>query len=112
VTQVPDNNKYILSQRTVAFEADREIIVNDFLATILSAPTIQKQLKSLASGGTAQGISQKSLKNLNVKIPTKLEEQEDISNLIRLLSNIITLQQQKSDYLKQLKTTFLQKLFI
>ena len=32
VAQVPDNNKYILSQRTIAFDVKSEIISEDFFA--------------------------------------------------------------------------------
>ena len=55
VAQVPDNNKYILSQRTIAFDVKSEIISEDFLATILRTPNVINDLIALASGGTAKG---------------------------------------------------------
>ena len=60
VAQIPDNQKYVLSQRTIAFDVFRNKITNDFLAVLLRSQNVQHKLKSLASGGTAQGVSQKS----------------------------------------------------
>ena len=69
VAQVPDNRKYVLSQRTIAFNVDKTKVTNDFLAVLLRSQNIQHTLKSLASGGTAQGVSQKSLSQLKVIVP-------------------------------------------
>ena len=38
--QVPDNRRYILSQRTIAFEVNENIITENFLATILRIPAV------------------------------------------------------------------------
>ena len=53
VAQVPDNRKYVLSQRTIAFNVDKTKVTNDFLAVLLRSQNVQHTLKSLASGGTA-----------------------------------------------------------
>src|SRR5699024_2721583 len=68
VAQVPDNRGYILSQRTIAFVTDKNKLVDDFLAVLLRSNEIYKRLVSLSSGGTAVGVSQKSLESLRVKI--------------------------------------------
>lgn len=109
VAQIPDNNKYILSQRTIAFVPQIEIS-DDFLASLLSTNKIQLRLKALATGGTAKGVSQKSLKFLQVKFPSK-KEQEPIARILNLISNAIDLQQRKVNQLKQLKKAMLQNMF-
>ena len=95
VAQVPDDNKYILSQRTIAFDVHKEVIEENFLAILLQTPKVNLDLKSLASGGTAIGISQKSLKSLSVVIPSDLKEQKCLVKLFRNINAHITVQQRK-----------------
>ena len=40
VAQIPDDSKYILSQRVIAFEVAHEKITDDFLATLLKSPKV------------------------------------------------------------------------
>lgn len=93
VAQVPDDNKYILSQRTIAFDANSEKVTNDFLAVLLRSPKSFNQLSALASGGTAKGVSQKSLSQFKVTVPTDLEEQQKIGTFFKQLDDTITLHQ-------------------
>ena len=109
VAQIPDNEKYILSQRTIAFNPSQRLI-DGFLADLLSTKKIQNELMSLATGGTAKGVSQKSLKFLKIAFPNT-EEQNFIHKVIKLLQTFITLQQRKLRQLKQLKKAMLQQLF-
>lgn len=112
VAQVPDDNKYILSQRTMAFIPDRKVISDDFLAVVLSASKCQKSLINRASGGTAKGVSQKTLSEISLDIPQSLSEQDKISELVKKLSKIITLHQRKLDKLKNLKQAYLNEMFV
>ena len=93
VAQIPDNERYILSQRTVAFCVDENIITENFLAVLLRTPVVFKTLTKLSSGGTAQGISQKSLAEIEVRIPPNLHEQQIISNFLLSFEHCITLHQ-------------------
>lgn len=111
VAQVPDNNKYILSQRTIAFDVNSDKITNDFLAVLLRTPKSFNELSSLASGGTAKGVSQKSLSQFQVTLPKNLEEQKKIGTFFKQLDNAIALHQRKLDLLKETKKGFLQKMF-
>ena len=96
VAQIPDNERYILSQRTVAFCVDENIITENFLAVLLRTPVVFKTLTKLSSGGTAQGISQKSLAEIEVRIPPNLHEQQIISNFLLSFEHCITLHQEES----------------
>ncbi len=111
VAQVPDDNKYILSQRTIAFIPDRKVISDNFLAVALSASKCQKSLINRASGGTAKGVSQKTLSEISLDIPQSLSEQDKVSELIKKLSKIITLHQRKLNHLILKKKSLLQRLF-
>ena len=111
VAQVPDDNGYILSQRTVAFETKEDMMTNDFLAVLLKSPLVFNNLSALSSGGTAKGVSQKSLKGLSITVPLDIDEQQKISSFFKQLDNTIALHQRKLDLLKEQKKGFLQKMF-
>lgn len=111
VAQVPDNKGYILSQRTIAFIVNEEKISNNFLAVLLSSPKVFNDLTSLSSGGTAKGVSRKSLSGLKVIVPKNTIEQEKIGSFIKVLEKAIALHQEKLDKLYTLKKGFLQDIF-
>ena len=111
VAQVPDNRKYVLSQRTIAFNVDKTKVTNDFLAVLLRSQNVQHTLKSLASGGTAQGVSQKSLSQLKVILPINPKEQQEIGNFFNHFDSLIALHQRKLEHLQEQKKGLLQKMF-
>ena len=95
VAQVPDTSKYILSQRTIAFDVKAELITEDFLATVLRTPKVFSDLTSLSTGGTAKGVSQKTLAFVNILIPRDLAEQDRLSSFFKSLDGLITLHQRE-----------------
>ena len=111
VAQVPDNKRYILSQRTIAFDVKEDIITENFLATLLRSPAIFNTLTSISSGGTAKGVSQKSLAGVDIHIPTDLREQTLLADYFHSLDHLITLHQRKCEDTKKLKKYMLQKMF-
>ncbi|WP_282667959.1 restriction endonuclease subunit S [Lactococcus cremoris] len=112
VAQVPDDNGYILSQRTVAFETKEDMMTNDFLAVLLKSPLVFNNLSALSSGGTAKGVSQKSLKGLSITVPLDIDEQQKIGSFFKQLDDTIDLHQRKLDLLKEQKKGYLQKMFV
>ena len=111
VAQIPDDKKYILSQRTIAFNVKSRMITEDFLAVLLRSPIVFKNLTAMSSGGTAKGVSQKSMTQLKVSIPNNLTEQSFISAFLLNLDNLITLRQCKYDKTVQMKKAMLEKMF-
>lgn len=111
VAQVPDNKRYILSQRTIAFDVKADIITENFLAIVLRSSTVFNTLTSLSSGGTAKGVSQKSLAGVDVQIPSDLREQTLLAEYFRHLDYLITLHQRKLEKLKKLRKGMMQRLF-
>ena len=95
VAQVPDDKKYILSQRTIAFNVDDGKMTEDFLAVLLKSQPVQNYLLSTSSGGTAKGVSQKTLSNLVVKVPRSLNEQQKIGRWFQAIDTLLTLHQRK-----------------
>ncbi|QBY46622.1 restriction endonuclease subunit S (plasmid) [Arsenophonus nasoniae] len=112
VAQVPNTDKYILSQRTIAFIVKYGIIAEDFLAVLLRSSKVFRELSALSSGGTAKGVSQKVLANLNVSIPTDLVEQSAIGNYFQKLDALINQHQQQITKLNNIKQACLSKMFV
>lgn len=111
IAQIPDNEKYILSQRTIALVPNEEIN-DDFLATVLKGSRFQSELLNKASGGTAKGVSQKTLNEILIMIPISIDEQYAISRLIKAFDNLITLHQRKLEHLQLQKKALLQQMFV
>ena len=101
VAQIPDNKQYILSQRVIAFDVQPSLITESFLATLLRSPLIFSVLSAISSGGTAKGVSQKSLATVEVTLPSNMVEQDYLVNLFSYLDNLITLHQRKFYKLKK-----------
>lgn len=111
VAQVPDDKPYILSQRTIAFVPDYTLLQDDFLAVLLSSADVQKKLDVLTTGGTAKGVSQKSLKSLDVKVPC-LAEQQKIADCLSSLDEVIEKQKATLAAWEELKKGLLQQMFV
>ena len=112
VAQVPDNRRYILSQRAIAFDVKDNLLIENFLATVLRTPTVFAYLTGLSSGGTAKGVSQKSLSSVEIRLPKDLKEQEKIADTFSNLDCLITLHQREVEKLVKLKKSMLEKMFI
>jgi type I restriction enzyme S subunit len=82
ITQIPNDKKYILSQRVILLRAKEEKVENDYLAYFLISYLFQSQLNRYASGTTAQGIQQAKLITLLVKFPKSKKEQRKIAEVL------------------------------
>lgn len=111
VAQVPDNTPYILSQRTIAFDVEPEKMMDDFLFVLLRSPNVYSALSALSSGGTAKGVSQKSMSQLSVTVPKNLFEQNQIASFFKGINDLITLHQGKLEKTKALKSAYLSEMF-
>lgn len=78
VALVPDDRKYILSQRTILLQVNKKRVANRFLFQLLLSDGFQRMLDDYSSGSTAKGIQRKKLEQLNVAIPS-LPEQNAIA---------------------------------
>lgn len=112
VAIINDNEKYILSQRTIAFRVDQKFFNNLFLSYILRTTTVNNKLKSLSTGGTAQGVSQKSLSYLVLMVTNNAYEQQKIGNLLAKIDRLIELENKKFSNLKLVKKSLLQNMFV
>lgn len=94
VAQVPDGKGYLLSQRIIALQTDDDVTDSTFFAQYLRSPQIQNTLNSVASGGTAKGVSQKTLTPLKTVVPNDVREQKEIGKFLERMDVLITANQQ------------------
>ena len=107
---VPDNSKYVLSQRVVVFKT-KESVNNEFLIQLIWNSDFQNTISRLSTGSTAKGINQKSLKKVIITLPTK-PEQTKIANFLSSIDNKIEQVGKQLDESKQFKKALLQQMFV
>ena len=74
VAQIPNNQKYILSQRVILLKFNEKLVSNEYMYQYLRSPYFKKQMNRYATGTTAKGIKQKNLIKIRLKIPSLLEQ--------------------------------------
>ncbi|WP_180105291.1 restriction endonuclease subunit S [Acinetobacter sp. YH12108] len=111
VALVPDDRKYILSQRVVCFKTNKKCVFNPFLFQLILSDQFQNRIDELATGTTAKGINQKSMQKIDVKIPS-LEEQTKIANFLSTIDQKIEVVAQQIEQAKQWKKGLLQQMFV
>jgi type I restriction enzyme S subunit len=109
VALVPDDDKYILSQRVILLKAVKEEMTSEFLFQQLRSDAFQDILRENATGSTALGIQQKRLVTLDITIPP-LPEQQKIAAILTSVDEVIEKTQAQIDKLKDLKTAMMQEL--
>lgn len=102
VAQVPDDKKYILSQRVVLLKTKKECVNNDFLFQSMMGEKFQHQLHLNSTGTTALGIQQKKLVKLPVLLPP-LPEQMKIASILTSVDNVIEKTEAQISKLQDLK---------
>ncbi|MDO1512854.1 restriction endonuclease subunit S [Maribacter confluentis] len=107
---VPDNKKYILSQRVVAFKSIKNIS-NAFLIQLIWSSKFQNTITRLSTGSTAKGINQKSLKKVKVDIPC-IKEQQKIANYLSVIDTKIETVNQQIEKTQEFKRGLLQQMFV
>ncbi|TCO40786.1 type I restriction enzyme S subunit [Dokdonella fugitiva] len=106
---IPDQRKYVLSQRVVAFKTKPDV-VNAFLIQLIWSDGFQRAIDLLSTGSTAKGVSQKSLQGLVVSLPEK-DEQQRIADCLSSLDTQITAETHQLAALKTHKQGLMQQLF-
>ena len=88
VAQVPDDRRYILSQRVLLIRPGAGRMSSDFLAQLMRADVFQSQLNKNATGTTARGIQRKRLVEIPVRVPPLAEQSQIAGTLIAIDSRL------------------------
>ncbi len=95
VALIPDDQKYILSQRTVLLQTNQHKVISKYLVQLMRSKSFQKLLSENATGSTATGIQRRKLERLEVLLPPIPEQRaiaaalSDVDALISALDKLI-----------------------
>ena len=112
LAKIPHNfKKGVFNQALIRFRVNDEVNTDYFLSFMIT-PAMQKKLTEANPGSAMVNlVPMNELKNWKVHIP-KLNEQTEISKLVKQVTLLLSLQQNKLTQLTTLKKYLLQKLFI
>lgn len=84
---------------------------SDFIQLNLTSPKGQQQIDNNQAGGGREGLNFQQIRKMSFTFPS-IEEQDQISALLKKLDYLITLHQRELNSLKNLKKSLLQQMFI
>ncbi|MCU1134359.1 restriction endonuclease subunit S [Stenotrophomonas maltophilia] len=108
VAVIPDDRRYILSQRVVLLRANQRV-KHSYLFQYLRSDTFGKILEANSTGTTAKGIQQKRLVQLPVVVPPP-EEQGRIADMLGTIDSKLDALLSKQSHHQTLKRGLMQKL--
>jgi type I restriction enzyme S subunit len=94
VALIPDDQKYILSQRTILLQPAPHAVDAEFLFQLLTSEGFQRVLRDNATGSTATGIQRSRFEKIEVVLPHLPEQRviaEALSDVDALLGALETL---------------------
>jgi len=109
VAYIPDNKKYILSQRTILMKP-KAFINKTFLRHMMSGTYFQRCLLENSTGSTAKGIQRKKLEKISVYYPRSNAEQKKIANVLSDADALIESLDKLIDKKKKIKQGAMQEL--
>ena len=104
------NNKIVSGLHTILARDTNKVMSLGFKGYLFNTSLIHNQIRVLANGFKVYGISKNNIYDLDVRIPTKTE-QEKITNFLILLDKKIELQQRRIEALKIYKKGLIQRIY-
>lgn len=83
-----------------------------FLLTLVQEEKFVNRVLERSKGTSYPAINSNDLAKLSVRVPADIEEEQNIGKFFSNLDNLVTLHQRKLDQLKELKTAYLQVMFV
>lgn len=110
VALIPDSKKYILSQRTILLQIDRNKFDPILVFQVLCSDSFQSFISESATGSTAQGIKRSTFEKLRLALPQELTEQIAIASILSDMDEEIQSLQQRLNKTRQIKQGMMQEL--
>ena len=102
-----------VNQHVAILRPAPEILSAQFLRYLLISPHMQAVLQSIAgSGGTRKALTKGVLEGLQICIPKRVEDQVDITRILKRLDDKISLNLKRSETLEKMATTLYQSWFL
>lgn len=109
-----NNEKVLAGLHTILARDEKNMTVNGFKAYLFSTNNLKTKIKIIANGISVLGISKNNLSKINVKIPSKNEQQDIVSFISDIDKKIELLERKHQSYLEfknyLMKQIFTQKL--
>ena len=105
------NANVALAQRIVTLRGKKGLLDNDYLLCALQSDFVQHQLESRSSGSTVKGIKQSELRKVSLPVPP-LDEQQQISRILKSLSNKLVCNTQTNQTLEQMAQAIFKSWFV
>ncbi|MCP1312497.1 restriction endonuclease subunit S [Paenibacillus tyrfis] len=101
----------LVSHRFPTFIIDKSDI--NFIHYFVSQENFRIKMELISPGGAGRNrvLNKKDFVNLEIDVPTQIEEQTQMGTFFKNLDNLITLHQRKLELLKDAKKSLLQKMF-
>jgi type I restriction enzyme S subunit len=100
----------LLNQRVGKFDITDSRLRKDYLFQIIFSPYFIGPLKYMAEGSNQPNVSPNRLESFQIPIPTDMEEQTEIAELLAGINQKMDLAKEKKDTLQDLFHTLLQEL--
>ncbi|MCY9837154.1 restriction endonuclease subunit S [Aeromonas media] len=107
---IPNEDKYILSQRTILLQLERSKFLPMFIIQVFLSDIFQSYISESATGSTAQGIKRATFEKMFVAVPSCLEEQTAIATILSDMDSELAALEQKLAKARSLKQGMMQQL--
>jgi type I restriction enzyme S subunit len=111
LTKVSEEPLY-LNSFCFGFRPNNPAISSEFLVYLMRGHIGRSIMKVLAQGATRYNLSKKRLCETLVPIPTNIDEQKQIAEYFSNLDKQISIQEQRLEKLKQIKSACLKNMFV
>lgn len=111
VLLIEESGIYVYNQRTERVEVDQVKYDSQFVYTMLNAPEIRDRIIKQSQGNTQIYVNWTTISQTEYLVP-QIDEQRKIGEYFRNLDNLINLQQQELEKLKNIKKSLLDKMFV
>lgn len=109
IALIPDNQRYILSQRVILIRTKSNIVINTFLYYLFASELFKNKLQKESTGTTAKGIKRTRLEKINILLPP-LQEQKKIAAILSSVDRAIETTQNAIAQLQIVKRGLMQQL--
>ncbi len=105
-----DSKTAVGGLHTIVLRGNTEIVAKRFRGYLLSSETVRNLLRKMATGTSVYSVTKTTLNNLSVAIPSSIEEQTAIAQVLQAADKEIRLLKTKTEKLRQQKKGMMQQL--
>ena len=105
------NDRFLMASDGIRLVVDKNNFSKYFVYSLINSAPIREKIEKKATGSTRKRIGLDDLREVEVFLPKKVEEQQKIADCLSSLDEVITAESEKLKALKEHKKGLLQNLF-